>query len=353
MNTRTRISALLMALILFAGVIGAQRGVDSTRPRMDAAELMYLPNQKLLKHFTAGLDTIVADLLWLQCIQYIGYQIQGDRSFKWLQAMIETVVDLDPCFVDAYRYGGMFLAALKADDDAGLQLLHRGIVANPKVWVLPYEASLIYLLNRGTEPNSKIRAAHYVTMSAATGTGPEFVTKLAETLHGQYDLAAVEREMWQQRLQSEDHLLQQVAARKLLEIDLKEMCAYLNESNDRLQAQGQPRAITMEDLFRSGAVDVARMKTWEASSNFPGDPFGGKFFFDVNGKVQNTTILDNLVSQRLTTIQEAVGKYKEQYGAPPSGLDTIVSTKFMTRLPDHPYPGRRWRYDAAAGKVLP
>ena len=37
---------------------------------------------------------------------------------------------------------------LKADDDAGIDLLERGVVANPRNFQLPYELAMIFLLNR-------------------------------------------------------------------------------------------------------------------------------------------------------------------------------------------------------------
>ena len=134
-----RLIAAMCAFAVFLGAVAAQRQANDARAADQGEEILFLPNQKLLNHFTGGMNNIVADLLWLRCIQYIATESKGDRNFTWLNQMLNTVVQLDPYFGDAYRYGGMFLAALKSDDDAGIALLEQGVIANPRNFQLPYE----------------------------------------------------------------------------------------------------------------------------------------------------------------------------------------------------------------------
>ena len=48
-------------------------------------ELLYLPNENLLNHFTAGLSSVVADLLWLRTIHYTVKEFHDvDRKFHEL-----------------------------------------------------------------------------------------------------------------------------------------------------------------------------------------------------------------------------------------------------------------------------
>ena len=168
---RARLIAITCAAALFAGAIFSQRQANSARAFESGDELLYLPNARLLKHFTGGMNHIVADLLWLQCIQYIGKESKGDRKFTWLQQMLETVVHLDPWFDDAYRYGGMFLAALRADDDLLRSTSERGFIANPDNFQLPYELAMIFLLNRRTS-RARERATYYLSLAAAIEGSP-------------------------------------------------------------------------------------------------------------------------------------------------------------------------------------
>jgi hypothetical protein len=212
---------LLAAALLYAGVVASQTRLDAARRAMapPGEELLYLPNERLLTHFTAGMSGVIADLLWIQCVQYTAAEAKGARNFTWLNHMVNTVVRLDPHFTDAYRYGGMFLAALKADDNASLDLLHRGMIMQPMAWELPYEAAMVYLLNRRDAPEGPKRAAIYLARSAATGKAPPFVADIAAQLQGEYNLLDVEEQMWRNILRSPDALLHDLALEKLRELE--------------------------------------------------------------------------------------------------------------------------------------
>lgn len=223
MSARALAWPLIAAALIHGFVVFAQTRVDAAR--RDAppggGELLYLPNERLMTHFTAGLGGVIADLLWIRCVQYTAAEAKGARNFAWLNHMVNTVVRLDPHFTDAYRYGGMFLAALKADDDASLDLLHRGMAMCPFAWELPYEAAMVHLLNRRDRPDSARRAAVYLARAAATGNAPPFVVDIAAQLQGEYNLLDVEERMWRQILASPNTLLHELAAEKLAEVEAR------------------------------------------------------------------------------------------------------------------------------------
>ncbi len=338
--SRKGIGALAAAMVFFALMLYAQRQVDSLRTKDFKSELLYLPNAALLQHFTAGMNSVIADLLWVRCVLYIAEENRGDRAFKWLDQMLDTVTRLDPYFADAYRYGAMFLAALKAEDSASLELLERGMIKNPAEWQLPYEAAMIYLLNRQTEPDSQRKAAFYLAMSAATGNAPPLVMDIAAKLQGRYDLFEIERNMWNNQLQSPDSLLRELAARKLQELTLREACHILNERMQQFaQTAGHPAA-TLEELVEAGLIKAV-----------PPDPLGGHFFIDPEGAVQNTTLLDAIKEQNKQLIRDALDKYREKQGALPPDLEDLVRKGPFTQLPPHPYKGQTWHYDPQTGEV--
>jgi hypothetical protein len=324
---------------LIAGAILAQRGADDARAMADG-ELLYLPNEKLLSHFTGGMDSIVADMLWLRCVQYTGEQLRGEHSFTWLQHMLETTVRLDPYFTDAYRYGGMFLASLRADSDAGLDLLRRGVVMRPDAWELPYEMGMIYLLNRPEDPDAQRRAAACFAMAAARPGAPGFVREVAGALGEDYDIAELERQMWAHMLESEDQLLRDLAQRKLVLSELREFAraatgvaqAYLRETGRT------PR--NLEELVDAGGLNA-----------LPADPLGGEFFVGPDVTVYSTSVLDEQVQRRRAILQRQIEGYHAEYGAWPASLETLVESTALTTLPPHPYPERAWQYDPGTGRV--
>lgn len=329
MSRRTLLAALLSAALIYAFAVVAQHGADAARVQDLDEELLYLPNKTLLKHFTAGMNGIVADMIWLECVSYVAKESKGGRNFEWLNQMANTVVDLDPHFVDAYRFGGMFLAALKADDDAGLDLLDRGIVRNPHAWELPYEAGMIYLLNRRDQPGSKRMAAHYLGMAAVNGDAPPLIRELAAKLQGEYDLNEVEREMWTGLLDSDDKLLRELAETKLKELQTREFCAELNR---RMEAYREQTGAMPPDLAALGMKGS-------------GDPLGGEYFIGEDGMVYSTTLLDRAVEDALKRIDAALQAFREKNGINPALLDMAPD------VPPHPYPGGRWEYERMEGKV--
>lgn len=336
-----RKTALLFAAILcFTGMVLAQQRIDAHRASQIDEQLLYLPNEKLLGHFTGGLNSVIANLLWVQCIQYTVSEAQGDRGFIWLNHMLETVVRLDPYFVDAYRYGGMFLAALKADDDAGLRLLQQGMRRNPRAWELPYEAGMIYLLNRRDWPGSRRMATYYMGISAATGTAPPRIIQLAARLQGDYDITEVEREMWLDIAQGEDRFMREIAERKLIELELRDAVTLLNGVvRDYVQREGSTPE-DFETLVQQGYLQ-----------ELPQDPLGGEFIIAGDGRVYSSTLLDESLTNRTSHLTNALEQYHEQYTSWPECLYDLVDAGLLPMIPAHPFPDRDWQYDPATGAL--
>lgn len=328
------------ALAVFGGAVFAQRQANEVRARAEGDEILYLPNQKILNHFTGGMNHVVADLLWLRCIQYVGKENKGERNFTWLNQMLETVVQLDPYFGDAYRYGGMFLASLRADDDAGIDLLERGFITNPKNFQLPYELAMIFLLNRKDEPGSKERATYYLSMAAAIEGCPEFIRDLATKLQGQFNLVDVEREMWQRMAEGDDKLLRELGERKLVEMDIRTVVDNLNKA---VLVYNQRQGRFPNSLDEMVAVGLIKA--------LGPDPLGGTFFMGGDGVVRNTTLLDEEVKNRLKVIRNQVNSFKNKNSRWPNTLEELVERGQTSAIPAHPYPERSWHYDASSGVV--
>jgi len=304
-------------------------------------EILYLPNEKLLTHFTAGLQTIIADLIWLNCIQYTALEHRGKRQFTWMEHMLHTATRLDPYFVDVYRFGAIFLSALRADPDASLRLAHAGMRMNPLAWQLPYEAAMNYLLNKREEPKSRYFAAQYLNMSAATGKAISGVVNLAAKLQDEFDLTELEKDMWHDMLKSDDKFIRDLAERKLIEIELRSACEELDKRlNIFAQRTGRP-ATSFEELIQEGLL-----------SGVPQYPIeGGYFFIGGDGKAYNSTLLEDEVIRARNVLQTNVGFYQERYGVFPESLDKLIEVGLLQELPAHPWPGRTWKYDAQTGKV--
>jgi hypothetical protein len=327
------------ALALAVCAVAVQVRLVDNSPQRNADDLLYLPNERLLNHFTAGLGPVVADYLWVQCCTYVGRQVQTEWDFQWVRTMVQTVVRLDPYFVPAYRYGAMFLTSLKQEPDAALELLHRGMVLNPDAWELPYEAAMIYLMNYKDQPDARYNAAFYLALSVDTGNAPAYVVETAASLQGKYNLIGLERKMWEAMANSEDGLLRDLAHTKLEEVRIRQNMDVLNEVLERYRVEQGAPADSLDDLVTRGYM-----------KDIPGDIFGGRYLLGPDGRAMNSTLLDNQARDQRKVIESAVRKFEAQHGAPPRDLAQLVAEGFMPAQ-EHPWPGKEWRYEPGRGVV--
>lgn len=336
----------LLAIGLVATTVFAQVRADQVKPvRRD--ELVYLPSEKFLNHFTAGMSSVIADLLWLRCVQYMGVEIKHDKNFAWLSQMLNTIVRLDPQFTDVYRFGSIFLSAVKADDEAGLRLLQQGILARPDRWELSYEAAMIYLLNRRDEPGARKVAAHYLGMAANTGKAPRLVAEVAGALQGEFNLDGIESEMWSNLEQSDDAMLRELAQRKQQELGIRQNLRTLDDNIARYTAEHGHAPETLEAVIAAGYFGESMKANPQALLQ---DSLGGRYLLSPDGRAANTSLLDDERDKWLNVLREGIKRYHEAHGAYPPSLDALVDV-YVVAVPKHPYADRAWRYDPATGEV--
>lgn len=336
-----QLALCLLALALCYGItVVALTGADRARAEEGMDQVLYLPNEKLMDHFTGGLNTVISDLLWLNCIQYTANEHRGQRLYTWLERMLVTSTRLDPYFSDVYYLGAMFLSALRADDSASLDLAASGMVLNPREWKLPYQSAMVYLSNRKDEPNARYMAALYLSMSLATGNAPGGIANLTAKLQDEFDLTEIEEETWKEILQSEDAFLRELAERKLVEIGLRRLCRAMNKALVIYESQEGRPASSLKDLVSAGLMQY-----------LPEDPLGGSFFLGSDGIVYNTTLLDDQVIRAEDQIINALETYSQGYRRWPDTLDRLVEAGILDTVPQHPYPDRQWRYNPATGEL--
>ncbi len=338
---RTMVAVPVLVALCLGTTSLFQTRIDRHRADTFDDELLYLPNEKLLNHFTGGMSSVIADILWLQCIQYTSKHFKGDHKFTWLGHMTDTITRLDPYFVDVYRYGGIFLASLKADDDASLRLLERGFCHNPEAWELPYEAAMVYLLNRREQPGSAELAARYLALSVGTERAPHSVLEIVQGLQRKHNLVDIERQLWTNMLKtSKDEFRRDLAERKLKELTIRQNVTALAEVVEYVKRTSGQTPTDLAELVKAGMID-----------RIPEDPLGGRYFIDAEGEVVNTTLLDASVERRINVLRDQIKYFRTQQGRNPASLEEMVKLKFVPALPSHPYKDRTWQYDPATGEV--
>ena len=334
------ISAGLVIISSMAFIGYSQLKIDTLHEEALADELLYIPSKSLLTHFTAGMSNIVADLLWIETIQYTVQEFHSkERKFAWLEQMINAVVDLDPYFVDAYATGSMFLSSIGADDKA-LTLLKKGFVRNPDSWEIPYEIVKLYVLNRRDRPEAPAVTTHYLRMLAERHEYPELYLDWARHIQEQNSLKQEARAIWEDVLQnSENKFIRELAYANLRLLIIRDNVETLTELTIQFENQAGRAPLNLDELIAGGLLET-----------LPSDEDQGTYFLDAEGSVRNTVLLED-TKRRMLMLLNSEGRTKaKQMGRKASNLDQWLEWTGQD-LPQHPVPGGQWRYDPVAGEV--
>jgi len=136
----------------FAGVWQLQRRVSYERDAMrQEQDEVLVRSPKLMKMATLEYGTLAADIYWTRAVQYYGSKRLGqDTNLDSLWPLLDVATTLDPNLIPAYRFGATFLAEPEprgaGRPDLAVQLLERGLKANPEYWRLYQYLGNIYYL---------------------------------------------------------------------------------------------------------------------------------------------------------------------------------------------------------------
>lgn len=187
---RLATGALLAGLA--AAALGALAALDG-RSRAEAPpERLYLPSGAFLRQATVGFRELAADWLWFQAVQYYGEYRQGRHGLEYFRGMIRNVNALDPRFLEAHRFGALVLATDMDDVPGALDVLQRGIAANPGRWLLPFEVGFVHYLLRRDVP----RAAVWFDAAARAPDADDFARRFAAFAHRRAGQPEVARALW-------------------------------------------------------------------------------------------------------------------------------------------------------------
>jgi tetratricopeptide (TPR) repeat protein len=136
---------------------------------------------------------VAADAIWLLTIQYIGGHIFTERSLPELFRLIDTVVTLDPHFVEAYTLGALFMNYRGGNIHGAIALLERGARANPTRWEPPHDLARTYFLDLKDYP----KALHWFEITDRLPGRPDYVPRFIARLYARTGERETALEWWQ------------------------------------------------------------------------------------------------------------------------------------------------------------
>ena len=156
-----------LILLLIAGLvfisIPFQKNIDKERSKFRAIENTIRLSPKILKTMALGFDEIVADIYWLRALQYFGNPEikKTEKNPEVMYKYFDIITELDPKFINAYRFGGTFLAE---PEPFGLNnfnkvssIFDKGRKNNPENFRLPLEQAFLYFIHS----DDKITASEF------------------------------------------------------------------------------------------------------------------------------------------------------------------------------------------------
>ena len=172
-----RVLSVVLVLACVTGVVAYQ----ASRPaRVPAAPRVFVPSPTFFTDFSPSFRTTIADVYYLQMIQYFGEHVEGDRRLDSLPQMVDVVTSLSPHFTKAHIFGAFGLVDA-GRPDLGFKVLARGFEANPDDWRFPaYLAYFVYAF-ASNEDKARLTARYYELAVARPGS-PDYLKRLAAAM---------------------------------------------------------------------------------------------------------------------------------------------------------------------------
>jgi len=196
-----KIDKIVLAVIIggFAGLVPLQMLIDKQTGNRVAEEALYLPSGNTVKKLSVGFDGLLSDMYWIRSVQYFGAKVvhgglatDSNERFDLLYPMLDITTTLDPQYIVAYQFGGMFVADYGSKENA-IKLLERGIQANPSEWRLQQHLGLIYWKEK-----DYLKASEVFKRGSEVPAAPSFMQAMAAQMLVEGGSRATARQMFLQ-----------------------------------------------------------------------------------------------------------------------------------------------------------
>jgi hypothetical protein len=271
---------VLLCLLLpgFAGVWKLQEKIDAQFDGMhQEADDLVLRSGKLLKVMSLEYAPLLGDLYWTRVVQYYGDKaLRHDADLELLWPLLDVTTTLDPNLLVAYRFGSMFLSESAprgaGRPDLAIQLIHRGIEANPGYWRFYEDLGFIYYF----ELHDYDKASAAFLEGSKNPQARPWMKVLAAKVSEQGDNAETSEFLWNEIYTSTtDPQMKENAATHLQLLKADTDCKAIDALVDDFEKKNSRRPASIQELVSAGLLKGA-----------PADPMGRPYVLDNEGKAQ-------------------------------------------------------------------
>jgi tetratricopeptide (TPR) repeat protein len=279
--TSRNIQSLLLCCLLFPGFAGVWKLQEKIDAQFDGmhqeADDLVLRSGKLLKVMSLEYAPLMADLYWTRVVQYYGDKaVHRDSNFELLWPLLDVTTTLDPNLLVAYRFGSMFLSE-NAPQGAGrpdlaIQLIQRGIQANPEYWRFYEDLGFIYYF----ELQDYGKAAAAFLEGSKNPDAKTWMKVLAAKVSEQGDNSETSAFLWNDiYTTTTDPQMKENAATHLQLLKSDEDCKAIDAVSTDFEKKNSRKPSSMQELVSAGML-----------KGVPADPTGHSYVLDGDGKAQ-------------------------------------------------------------------
>jgi len=225
-NRAKIISAAAIIVFGFAAIFALSGFIEANRPALPAgfedSDLAYQGAK--LKNYSLGFNGLLADLYWMQALQYVGNKALSSKEKidienlrplnpRLLYPLLDNATDLDPQFMNVYAYGAVVLPAI--DERQAIKFTEKGIRDNPGEWRLYQHLGFIYWKLGDFEKASEVYGE-----GAKIPGAPAWMQLMSARLRAEGGSRATSREIYRQMLaEAENAEIRENAELRLLQLD--------------------------------------------------------------------------------------------------------------------------------------
>ena len=338
----------LIVTVLIVVSVPFQNNIDIERAKFKSKNPTLYLNSSTLNKISLGYRELLADIYWLRVLQYFGSEeinIREDDS-ALLYKYFEILTDLDPRFVNAYRFGGTFLAEPYpfgfGDFESGIKLLDKGRENNPDNFRIPYEQAFLYYIY---EKNYE-KAAELFTEASEKPALSDFRRASIKGMAGSASKKGGNRELskqiWKEIYQtSQNERRKNFALKNLKELNTRDFEDRLTITARQYEEKFGNFPNSLEDLLNTGYL-----------KKIPMDHNDQEFVLIPNIKsAKSTTLLQSDLNFNIKFLNAKSRRYKDFYGEYPESPDALrkfIVEKSTAEYPENPF-GEEYEYNPDTG----
>lgn len=252
-----RVTLGLVLVSSFAGVWQLQKKIDAQRERLhEERDELLLRSPKLIQRMSLEYAPLVGAIYWTRAVQYYGEKHRlHKQNLEELWPLLDITTTLDPNLIAAYRFGSTFLSDAPprgaGDPDHAVELLRRGIQANPDFWRLYQDMGNVYYFDKKDYP----RAAEAFAQGAKIPGAAIWMKVMAAKIAADGESLETSYFLWREVFQTaQDPQIKKNAGLhlRLLKVDLD--LRQLNQLADEYERRKGRRAAKMSELVQAGLL---------------------------------------------------------------------------------------------------